>query len=744
MDVVLVMDSSGSMKKTDPDSLRIPAAKLFISLLGKNDRAGVMSFSESATLLKGLTAADNDEHRAELLHATENITSDGLYTNLYDAMDKGRELLISTGRSDSQKILVLMSDGMMDVGDAARDKELISDMSGNLTKRLKDEGIKVYTIAFTNQSDRRLLEKVSKRTDGFYNLALADSDLHVIFTSIFESLKAPEMLPMAKNGFLIDKSVEEVTIVATKATPETIIQLDAPDGQGYTYKSRNSGIKWFLSNKFDMITVKLPVEGRWEILFSTGENNKAYVITDLKLRTSFDHMYTIFGRPMDISFWLEKENEPIKEKNVLDKIDVFIELTGPDGKLEKLEPFDKGDGVFMRKIAPFTAGNYKMKIAAEGKTFEREKTFIFNVAGLKDAKEDVQEERQEKTEEADTMPVQAIEEPEDKVSWGKVIGQFLGINIVLFAFAYMYYKRKELGWLMKIRNIVDPGKIKGLIMFWKKDKEEEVQPEKSGSAEEVKAEAATEEETAAAGSSVEEPEAEAEAAPQEAALAQEVKEEVTDEEIPAETAEESGSVEELKSEATEKEETAVDEEKQETVSETAVEEAGSAEEVKEEVAEEKPAGEVVGQDDLDKLLEEAGSAEEVKTEAAGEETESAEEEKEEEAEEKPAGEVVGQDDLDKLFEEAGSAEEISVETESAEDKQAEETKTEVQETEGGLVDQDDLDKLFEEAGAAPVATGDVEKPKTDEIPKAKEGSSEAVSDGLVTQADLDKLLEEGK
>jgi hypothetical protein len=37
MDVVLVMDSSGSMKKTDPLSLRIPAAKLFVSLLDKDD-----------------------------------------------------------------------------------------------------------------------------------------------------------------------------------------------------------------------------------------------------------------------------------------------------------------------------------------------------------------------------------------------------------------------------------------------------------------------------------------------------------------------------------------------------------------------------------------------------------------------------------------------------------------------------------------------------------------------------------
>lgn len=256
MDVVLVMDSTGSMKKTDPLSLRIPAAKLFISLLDKNDHAGVISFSDSAVPLSPLISLDSDSSKNILSQAIDKITSTGLHTNLYEAFNKGLEALSAEKDSGREKIIVLMSDGLMDTGDPEKDKTLIEKLKTYLTKMLIDKGIKVYAIAFTSQSDIQLLEKVSKQTGGFYNLALTDKDIHVVFTSIFESLKAPDMLPISENGFLIDKSVEEVTIVATKDSANTTIQLNSPDGKKYSSKNKPVDAEWFVTGNFDMMTMK--------------------------------------------------------------------------------------------------------------------------------------------------------------------------------------------------------------------------------------------------------------------------------------------------------------------------------------------------------------------------------------------------------------------------------------------------------------------------------------------------------
>ncbi len=350
IDVVLVMDTSGSMKKTDPLSLRIPAAKLFMALLKKHDRAAVIGFSENAETLISLTPLDSSDNKEKLFSAADKISSTGKYTNLHDALLKGMEVLAQGSRKNRKQIIVLMSDGMMDVGNADEDRKLVEKMRSTLSARLEEKNVKAYTVAFTEQSDRKLLGKISKRSGGFYNLAMTDKDFHVIFTSIFESLKSPEMLPMTKNGFLIDKTIEEVTIVASKGTMDTKIMLNSPDSKSYTSDDQNENVQWFISNNFDMITIKHPHEGRWEILFSTGENNKAYILTDLKFITNFEKQYSTFGEPLDIEMWLEKEGVIIREPDILDLVTFGLKLTSPDGRVTSLKPFNRGDGTYLRKI----------------------------------------------------------------------------------------------------------------------------------------------------------------------------------------------------------------------------------------------------------------------------------------------------------------------------------------------------------------------------------------------------------
>ena len=43
IDVVLVIDNSGSMKQSDPHDMRLSAAKLFTDLLAANDQVGIVS-----------------------------------------------------------------------------------------------------------------------------------------------------------------------------------------------------------------------------------------------------------------------------------------------------------------------------------------------------------------------------------------------------------------------------------------------------------------------------------------------------------------------------------------------------------------------------------------------------------------------------------------------------------------------------------------------------------------------------
>lgn len=457
MDVALVIDSSGSMQKTDPLSLRVPAAKLFISLLDKSDRAGIVSFSDKGYVLSDLEYVNSQENKEKLFSAADRISADGLYTNLFEAFNSGYAALSLHKESAREKIIIFLSDGIMDVGNLDQDKHLTDTLANTLTETLRKENIRVYTIAFTEHSDRKLLEKISKRTRGFYNTALTDKDLHGVFTSIFESLKSPEMVPMSENSFIIDSTIKELTIVATKGDPDTEIQIISPDGDTYSSNHKYSGVGWFVSENFDMVTVQKPLEGKWEILFSSGGNNKAYIITDLKLRTDFDQMYAIFGEQMDVRIWLEKDGSRITEDQVLDKISVYIELTGPDGNTSKLQAFYKGDGSFLRTIVPFTSGNHKMKLVAEGMTFKRAKSFAFNVATLEESKKDLKEQREEKKRQSEAGNRHEGEKDEGEVSFIKLFAQFIVMNIILGIMTLGFVKRE------KVRDFIKNRAVKGLM-----------------------------------------------------------------------------------------------------------------------------------------------------------------------------------------------------------------------------------------------------------------------------------------
>ena len=152
VDAVLVMDSSGSMAKNDPRKLRVPAARMFMSLLGGEDRIGLISFSDNGYPVLHLTTPATDTN-ARILASADKVSSKGVYTNLYAALSKGIEMLEREGKDGQEKMLVLMSDGRMDVGNSDEDWTLTQKLQGELLQAARDKGIKLYTIAFTESSD---------------------------------------------------------------------------------------------------------------------------------------------------------------------------------------------------------------------------------------------------------------------------------------------------------------------------------------------------------------------------------------------------------------------------------------------------------------------------------------------------------------------------------------------------------------------------------------------------------------
>ncbi|TAN42301.1 MAG: VWA domain-containing protein [Nitrospirae bacterium] len=382
-DVILLMDSSGSMKKTDPHDYRKTAAKLFISLLGKDERIGVVSFGDAAKTLIPLTP-NTSQNRNSLFKAVDKISSKEFSTHMHDAVKLGFGELKGSGRKN--RLLVLMSDGKLTTGSDDKDKAALVELSKMLPDLAK-ANIRLYSIAFTDLSDVKLLEEVAKATGGFFRYAKQDKDVHVTFTDMFEKMKSPDSVPLEGEEFSIDKDITEATLVITKKSGTKTTLFD-PAKKAYSPASHGSNIKWFESQIFDMITIQNPAQGRWKVKLSTTEGNRIFILTNLNLKSSMNKDFLDKGELISVDARLEKDGVVLKGSEILGQVSFYAEIITSDGKTAKVELADNGnslgdtqagDGIYAAGFSFSNVGDYVVKIVAEGKTFKREKNYRLKI-----------------------------------------------------------------------------------------------------------------------------------------------------------------------------------------------------------------------------------------------------------------------------------------------------------------------------------------------------------------------------
>jgi hypothetical protein len=267
-----------------------------------------------------------------------------------------------------------MSDGKLALGSKEKDEAAFAELTGLLPEVAKS-GIRLYSIAFTEMSDMKLLEDMAKATGGFFRLAKADKDLHVIFASIFEKIKSPDTIPLEDDAFNIDKDISEAILLISKQPGTSTTLIDPTKGKHTTAKY-GKNIQWYETKAFDMITIKEPAVGKWKVKLSTKEGNKVFVITNLNLKSSFDKGFVNKGDMAMIDAWLEKEGGAISEKEVLEHISFSATVTSPDGQTTKID-LAKSNGKYIGEFVVNIIGEYSVKIAAESKTFKREKVLQF-------------------------------------------------------------------------------------------------------------------------------------------------------------------------------------------------------------------------------------------------------------------------------------------------------------------------------------------------------------------------------
>jgi len=207
IDIMLVLDNSGSMKKNDPNFLATEAIKEFISQKNENTRVGIIIFDGKAQLKISLTVA-SFANREVILNSIKEINYTGLYTDFPAAIERAIYELKDNGREDALKSIIFMTDGIVDTGNVNRDLEKSKWMREDLSADAADNEIKIFGIAFTEAADFQLIQSISQQTEGEYFRALVAEDLQNVFQQINEVInKVPESSVVSE--------IEKITIGGT-------------------------------------------------------------------------------------------------------------------------------------------------------------------------------------------------------------------------------------------------------------------------------------------------------------------------------------------------------------------------------------------------------------------------------------------------------------------------------------------------------------------------------------------------
>ena len=174
VNIAIVIDKSGSMTGEKISKAK-EAAIMAIRRLGANDIVSVVVYDSGVNVIVPATKASDKE---DIFQAIRNIEAGGS-TALYDGVRKGAAQLRKFIRHERGNRLVLLSDGLANVGPDSP-QEL-----GKLGKQLIKEGISVTTIGLGLSYNEDLMMRLAYNSDGNHYFAKRASDLEEIFDDEF-------------------------------------------------------------------------------------------------------------------------------------------------------------------------------------------------------------------------------------------------------------------------------------------------------------------------------------------------------------------------------------------------------------------------------------------------------------------------------------------------------------------------------------------------------------------------------
>ena len=385
MDIVFVIDDSGSMRYSDPEQLSAEAVSQFMDILPEEgDQIGIVTYgldAEESTSLRKIRGNSDKEEIKQFVKLS--LKQDSMWTDTAAGLMKATEYLDEFKDPAHSQMIILITDGHNDFGTTGRTET----DSNEVLKKVISKGYQINTIGLTlsAEEDKEYIHKIAQQTGGETYFPEKAEELSEVFLDIQAgALKGDVIkrkLTMGDNEpaqlkFNIPEGVFE-TNIQFSYSGEVVCNITNPLGTDVTSDASVSKGKSYTN-----IKLIEPESGEW-IMTADGDVKEN---VEFNILYSYDINAVLSGSDavtindeQNYKIVLEDKNGVLSEADTYAGYKCSLVVTNAEGNQDHINALNCGDHYEANVKYP-ESGEFNLSAIINGKKLEIESNHLQVIA----------------------------------------------------------------------------------------------------------------------------------------------------------------------------------------------------------------------------------------------------------------------------------------------------------------------------------------------------------------------------
>ncbi len=370
----VLIDTSSRFAELDPDDNRAEALRLLAGLLPDGAAGGAWSYGRYVEQIAPPGRVDA-AWRERTLAGAGRIHANAGHADLEHAFGRALEGWQAPVADQRRLMLLISATGAEPAVDSEQRAASRQRLLGERLAALIAAGVELHAITIGDGADRDLFERLAFATGGGHRHAHDARELLPRVLDFYLRAAGSNQLGFGGEKFSVDAHVDALTLVLFRRAGSKVPLLIPPDSPVIS-AARPRGARWQSSRDFDLVWLRRPEAGDWQIVGDLTGDSRLLMTSKLELRADVTPARAWPGESLEIGAELFRGGNKIRRNAFLRFVDFGVTLTGPDGEVSRLPlrpaevRTDKGRYLLVLD-EPLAEGRYHLRVEARGSSFHR-------------------------------------------------------------------------------------------------------------------------------------------------------------------------------------------------------------------------------------------------------------------------------------------------------------------------------------------------------------------------------------